>query len=196
MVVEESSDTQHPLSVPERGALDQPGAANLARADSDKEETVAELGGDALRAAIRFVPVARALKADLEESIHMESYQGTGSVALRSFRNLQRSIGQITGDSFIASLGSDLPDNATDKEKVWQALLAIDQLLAYLGPQAGFPSESQVVQDRRFQNYKQLTIGSITGAKADKITEQIGKRIQVDEDLTEEGEEVEEEAES
>ncbi len=151
------------------------------------------LGGDTLRAAMRFVPVARALKADLEESIHTENYQGIGDVALRSFRNVQTSIGQITGDAFIATLGSDLPDDASDKEKVWQALLAVDQLVAYLGPQAGFPSESQMVQDRRFQNYKQLTIGNITGAKADKIIEQIGKRVQGDEGP---GEEDDEEAES
>lgn len=177
----ESSDTQHPLSVPERGALAELGTTSLARTDSTEEETVTELGGDTLRAAIRFVPVARALKADLEESIHTENYQGIGDVALRSFRTLQTSIGQITGDPFIAALGSDLPDDASDKEKVWQALLAVDQLVAYLGPQAGFPSESQMVQDRRFQNYKQLTIGSITGAKAEKIIEQISKRVQGDE---------------
>lgn len=183
---EESNDTQHPLSVPERGALAESGGADLVQTDSDREETVTEFSGDTLRAAIRFVPVVRALKADLEESIHTENYQGTGDVVLRSFRNLQGSIGQITGDSFVASLGSDLPDEATDKEKVWQALLAVDQLLAYLGPQAGFPSEGQLVQDRRFQNYKQLTIGSIAGAKADKIIEQIGKRIEGDEKPEEE----------
>ncbi len=184
-----SSDAQHPLSVPDRGVLAELGTANLARTDSNKEATVTELGGDTLRAAIRFVPVARALKADLEEIIHMENYQGVGDVALRSFRTLQTSIGQITGDSFIVALGADLPDDASDKEKVWQALLAVDQLVAYLGPQAGFPSESQVVQDRRFQSYKQLTIGSITGTKADKITEQISKRVQGAEEPEEEDDE-------
>ena len=189
----ESSDTQHPLSVPDRGALAEVGTAGLARTDSNKEETVTELGGDTLRAALRFLPVARALKADLEESIHTENYQGIGDVALRSFRNVQTSIGQITGDTFIVTLGSDLPDDASDKEKVWQALLAVDQLVAYLGPQAGFPSESQVVQDRRFQNYKPITIGNVTGAKADKIIEQISKRVQGDEGP---GEEDDEEAES
>ena len=189
----ESSDTQHPLSVPDRGALAEVGTAGLARTDSNKEETVTELGGDTLRAALRFLPVARALKADLEESIHTENYQGIGDVALRSFRNVQTSIGQVTGDTFIVTLGSDLPDDASDKEKVWQALLAVDQLVAYLGPQAGFPSESQVVQDRRFQNYKPITIGNITGAKADKIIEQISKRVQGDEGP---GEEDDEEAES
>ena len=119
-----SSDAQHPLSVPDRGVLAELGTANLARTDSNKEATVTELGDDTLRAAIRFVPVARALKADLEESIHMENYQGVGDVALRSFRTLQTSIGQITGDSFIVALGADLPDDASDKEKVWQALLS------------------------------------------------------------------------
>ena len=185
----ENSDTQHPLSVPGRGALAELGTANLAPTDSNKEATVTGLGGDTLRAAMRFVPVARALKADLEESIHTENYQGIGDVALRSFRNVQTSIGQITGDAFIATLGSDLPDDASDKEKVWQALLAVDQLVAYLGPQAGFPSESQVVQDRRFQNYKPITIGNVTGAKADKIIEQISKRVQGDEEPEEEDDE-------
>ena len=85
-MVAESSDTQHPLSVLDRGTLAELGTANLARTDSNKEATVTELGGDALRAAMRFLPVARALKAGLEESFHTENYQGIGDVALRSFQ--------------------------------------------------------------------------------------------------------------
>ena len=153
-----------------------------------------ELGGDTLRAAMRFLPVARALKADLEESIHTENYQGIGDVALRSFRNVQTSIGEITGDTFIVTLGSDLPDDASDKEKVWQALLAVDQLVAYLGPQAGFPSESQVVQDRRFQNYKPITIGNVS--RGPKQTRSSSRSASESKAMGSQEEEDDEEAES
>jgi hypothetical protein len=98
---------------------------------------MAESFDDTLRALIRLIPPARALKEDLEKSIHLELYPGTGDLAIRCFQGLQASVATITNDPYIASLALTVAENATDKEKVAVALLAAGQLTAYLEGQTG-----------------------------------------------------------
>jgi hypothetical protein len=95
---------------------------------------------DTLRALIRLIPPARALKEDLERSIHLEIYAGTGDLAIRSFNGLQASAAAITNDSYVATLVLTPSDTAGDKEKVSLALLAAGQLAAYLEGQTGLVS--------------------------------------------------------
>jgi hypothetical protein len=92
---------------------------------------------DVLRALIRLIPPARALKEDLEKSLHLEIYAGTGDLAIRSLNGLQASAAAITSDPFIASLALTPPESSGDKEKVSMALLAAGQLSAYLEGQTG-----------------------------------------------------------
>jgi hypothetical protein len=96
-----------------------------------------ETGDERLRALIRLIPPARALRDDLEKSIHLELYQGTGDLAVKSFQGLHASITKITDDPYVASLSLSVPKNATDKEKVSLARLAAGQLAAYLEGQTG-----------------------------------------------------------
>jgi hypothetical protein len=92
---------------------------------------------DTLRALIRLIPPARALKEDLEKSIHLEIYAGTGDLAIRSFNGLQASIAAITNEPYVATLALIASESAGDKEKVSLALLAVGQLTAYLEGQTG-----------------------------------------------------------
>lgn len=92
---------------------------------------------DTLRALIRLLPPARALRDDLERSIHLEIYAGTGDLALRSFNGLQASVATITDDPYVATLALTAPETAGDKDKVSLALLAAGQLAAYLEGQTG-----------------------------------------------------------
>jgi hypothetical protein len=96
-----------------------------------------ETGDERLRALIRLIPPARALRDDLEKSIHLELYHGTGDLAVKSFQGLHASIVKITDDPYVASLSLSVPKNATDKEKVSLARLAAGQLAAYLEGQTG-----------------------------------------------------------
>ncbi len=98
---------------------------------------MAESFDDSLRALIRLIPPARALKEDLEKSLHLETYAGTGDMAVRSFQGLQASVADLTNDSYVSSLGLSVAPEASDKEKVSVTLLAAGQLAAYLEGQTG-----------------------------------------------------------
>lgn len=92
----------------------------------------------ALRALIRLIQPARTLKEDLETSIHSEEYDGIGEIALRNFTQLRTAAaGLLADDPYIAGLSGTLPENSSDKEKVWHSYLAVGQLAAYLESHVG-----------------------------------------------------------
>lgn len=90
-----------------------------------------------LRALIRLIPAARTLADQLEKSIHLETYNGTGDFAMQSLRGLQQSVAQISNDPLVAGLNPTVPEGAGDREKVSLALLAAGQLVAFLEGQTG-----------------------------------------------------------
>lgn len=92
---------------------------------------------DTLRALIRLIPPARALREDLEKSIHLEIYTGTGDMAMKCFSGLQASVVAITNDPYLATLVLTVPETSGEKEKVSLVLLAAGQLAAYLEGQTG-----------------------------------------------------------
>ena len=90
-----------------------------------------------LRALIRLIPPVRALKNDLEESLHMELYTGTGDMAVKSYNGLHTSVTRFTDDPYVKSLALEVSDGANDKEKVSLVRFVSGQLLAYLEGQTG-----------------------------------------------------------
>ena len=90
-----------------------------------------------LRALIRLIPPARALKNDLEASLHMELYAGTGDLAVKSYSGLHASVTKLTDDPYLKSLTLEVSEGANDKEKVSLARFASGQLVAYLEGQTG-----------------------------------------------------------
>jgi hypothetical protein len=98
---------------------------------------MAENGENQLRAMIRLIPPARNLKDQLEKSIHLEIYEGTGDFAVQSFRGLLASVARIADDPYVNALDVSVPEGAGDREKVSMALLAAGQLQSYLEGQTG-----------------------------------------------------------
>ncbi|HEY3266610.1 MAG TPA: hypothetical protein VGM37_06765 [Armatimonadota bacterium] len=90
-----------------------------------------------LRALIQLIPPARALRDDLDQSLHLETYGGIGDAALSTLEGLRASIARITDDPFVATLTVAPLQTAGDKEKVALARLTAGQLLAYLEGQTG-----------------------------------------------------------
>jgi hypothetical protein len=101
---------------------------------------MADAGEDRIRALIRLIPPVRALKEDLEQSLHLETFAGTGDLAVRSFQGLQASVARVTDDPYVGTLVVSIPDGAGDKEKVSLARLAAGQLASYLEGQTGLVS--------------------------------------------------------
>lgn len=93
-----------------------------------------------LRALIQLIPPARALRDDLDQSLHLETYGGLGDAALQTLEGLRASIARIADDPFVSTLTVAPPQNAGDKEKVALARLTAGQLVAYLEGQTGVPS--------------------------------------------------------
>ena len=90
-----------------------------------------------LNALIRLIPPARTLKNDLEASLHMELYTGTGDTVVKSYNNLHATVSKYIDDPYVKSLALEVPEEASDKEKVLLARLASSQLVACLESQTG-----------------------------------------------------------
>ena len=90
-----------------------------------------------LRALIRLIPPARALKDDLDASLHLELYAGTGDLAVKSYSGLHASVTRFTDDPYVKSLALEISEEASDKEKVSLVRFASGQLVAYLEGQTG-----------------------------------------------------------
>lgn len=92
---------------------------------------------DDLRALIRLIPAARALQTELEKTLHLETYDAVGGLAVRSFAGLQSSVYEITQDAYVAALAIGTGDGLSDRQLISQAILAAGQLIAYLEGQTG-----------------------------------------------------------
>ena len=133
---------------------------------------------DTLRALIRLIPPARALRESLEKSLHLELYEGTGDFAVQSFQGLQAGVAAVTADPVGASLAIHPPATATDREKVSLALLAAGQLAAYLEGQTGLAGlgggGSQI---QTAPNISGITITGGSPASSDKMVDTIARAV-------------------
>lgn len=92
---------------------------------------------DILRRLIRLIPPARAIKEEVDKALVMETYQGTGSAAIRTFGGLQQAVATLTDDPYVATMTVDDATAATEREQVSQVALLAAQLVAYLEGQTG-----------------------------------------------------------
>lgn len=130
---------------------------------------------DDLRALIRMIQPARALKNDLERSVLLEHYAGTGDLAVRTYNGLRDSIYQITEDPYIAGLTLDIRDDTKERHKVAQVILAVGQLEAYLESQTGMPPATAAGKPSSVQTapYISLNMGDVSGAGMERLADVI-----------------------
>jgi hypothetical protein len=112
---------------------------------------------DDLRALIRLIPAAQALRDELDKSVHLETFDGTGRLAARSFLGLQRSVLSLTEDPYVGALSIEINENMTEKVVIAQVLLAASQLLAYMEGQAGITGLTGK-RDYRVQTAPSITL--------------------------------------
>lgn len=117
------------------------------------------MSDDRLRDLIRLIPPARSLKQDLEKSLHLETWPGTGDMAVRMFQGLHQSVAALTDNAYVQSLELAAPTEAGDKEKVAMATLAASQLLAYLVGETGLAGDSGGGGHTEIQTAPKITIG-------------------------------------
>lgn len=71
------------------------------------------------------------LRRDTEHMVPMEMYHGMGNVVVRTYTALHQTIKRLIDEPLIEVLSIDLPDDATDRQKVTQVNLLAGQLHAY-----------------------------------------------------------------
>ena len=116
-----------------------------------------------LRELIRFIPPARALREDLEKSLHLEHFEGTGDTAVKTFTGLQASVAAIANNPYVASLALEVPGDADDKAKVSVVSFAAGQLLAYLEGQTGLSGVGGNTGTVSYQTAPNIAINNIKG---------------------------------
>ena len=135
---------------------------------------MAETGEEKIRALIRLIPPVRALKQNLEKSLIMEHYAGTGNLAVKSFQGLRENVARIGEDPYVDALSLEVAVDATDREKVSLVLLAAGQLAAYLEGQTGlvsFGGEESGTHIQTAPHLEHVFSGNVQihGAVADEI---------------------------
>ena len=143
-----------------------------------------------LRALIRLIPPVRALKDDLEASIHKELYHGTGDFAVKSYNNLHASVSRFIDDLYVESLALEVPEKANDREKVLLARLAASQLVACLEGQTGLVGIGEGGGSNSDNFYAPVINGPISNVSDETIEKIMGL---VKDPTTEEEEEEQEE---
>ena len=127
-----------------------------------------------LRALIRLIQPARTLKEDLETSIHSEEYEGIGEIALRNFAQLQTTAADLlANDPYVTGLSRALPQNSSDKEKVWHSYLAVGQLAAYLESHVGVTPGTGKSDGTVYTIQKGLTVGSLHAQNPEELLRQL-----------------------
>jgi hypothetical protein len=141
---------------------------------------MAQTSDDQLRSLIRLLPPARALRDDLERSIHLETFMGTGDMAVRSFQGLQASVARIIDDPYVATLSLSVPEGANDQEKVSLVRLAAGQLVAYLegqtglaGSEGGGYGSGNKGGNINIQKAPMVTFSAITGVDSEALKKMV-----------------------
>jgi hypothetical protein len=133
---------------------------------------------DTLRTLIRMIPAARTLRDDLEKSLMMDTYQGTGNAALSTCKGLLDCVATITGDEYIKNLVTVAPPETPEKDKVAIARLTAGQILAYLEGQTGLPSQMGGGESSiKIQKAPNINMGSIHGMTSEAIGEMMGMML-------------------
>jgi hypothetical protein len=141
-------------------------------------------GDDNLRALIRLIPPARALKQDLEKQLHLEMYSGLGDAAVRTFMGLRDSVARLTDDPYVDALSLESSPEATDREKVSLVVLAAGQLVAYLEGQTGLVGMGGN-HSVTIQTAPKINMGPVHGVESDVLRSLLGGKRR-DEDESEE----------
>ena len=146
-----------------------------------------------LNALIRLIPPAHALKNDLEASIHMGLYEGTGDWAVKSYNNLHASVSRLIDDLYVKSLALEAPEKANDREKVLLARLASSQLAAYLEGQTGLVGQGGGSGASTDNYYAPVINGPISSISNETLERMIGlvKDPTIEEEETEQGDDTE-----
>ena len=136
---------------------------------------------ETLRALIRYVQPASQLRKDVEQSLMLETFSGTGDMLMRTYRGLHDSISRIVDDPYLEALTIEVNDEATDREKALLVMIASGQLLAYLQSQTGVPVGLDGGGNHHIQTAPQIVINANQAGNTDEMMKMVNKALGTDE---------------
>ncbi|MBN8621242.1 MAG: hypothetical protein J0L63_20180, partial [Anaerolineae bacterium] len=82
----------------------------------------------------QLLPPLKTLASSVQRAYETELYNGTGNMAVKSYRNLHgRIVALLADDTYVSeALALDVGDEADEAQKVAQVYLAASQLVPYL----------------------------------------------------------------
>jgi len=92
-----------------------------------------------LRTLIRYLAPLTTLREDLERAIALEIQSSLGNTAVRTYNGLHASIVRVLDDPYLESLTMEVPEGASDKEKISLVFMAVGQLLSIVHGAIGLP---------------------------------------------------------
>jgi len=88
------------------------------------------------------------LRRDTNHIIPMEMHEGMGDMLVRLYGGLLKSVQSVSNDAFLEAMIVDLPENASDQQKVVQINILSGQLLSFVeGLYYMLEAESEVNTD-------------------------------------------------
>lgn len=136
---------------------------------------------ETLRALIRYIQPATQLRRDVEQSLMLETYAGTGDMLVRTYTGLHASIVKITDDPYVEALKIEVSTNASDKEKASLVMLASGQLLAFLQSQTGVPGGLEG-GNNHIQTAPQIIINASNAENKEEMMKLVSKALKNEDD--------------
>jgi|GEM_PF-6508624 len=78
----------------------------------------------------RAVNALRSIRQDTKHMVSMELHVGMGNVLVKTYTAIHQSVSGIISDPIVDALVIDLPEDATDRQKVTQVIILAGQLLS------------------------------------------------------------------
>jgi uncharacterized protein YjbI with pentapeptide repeats len=130
-----------------------------------------------MNALRQLLPALKALAKSVEHALLTGAYQGTGDMAVKSYRSLHNRIAELLPEDYYVTQGLalDISDEATEQQKIAQVNLAVSQLSNYLEGlvrNPGFPFGGGAPWGGDIEDLKDMTRGL-----RDRILEQTKQSI-------------------
>lgn len=125
----------------------------------------------------QLLPALKALAKSVEHALFTNTYEGTGDMAVKSYRSLHNRISELLPEDYYVTQGLalEVADDATEQQKIAQVNLAVSQLVNYLEGQIrsqGFPFGGGAPWMGDMDDLKEMTRGL-----RDRILEQTKQSI-------------------
>lgn len=92
---------------------------------------------ESLRALIRLLSPLSTLREDLEQSLHLELFHGSGEAMARTFEGLRASAARSIDDPYIDALEAEFSQDMNDRDRIALIYVLTGQLLAYVQAEVG-----------------------------------------------------------